>query len=218
MNIEAFVITNGRSTFDYAVRSLEEQTTTIKITVIRDMKWVDAVNKCVALCESPYFVRVDDDMFLHKKCVAYMASRIKHKNRKRVCAYSYKLWEDWQHKIAGSVKVYNVNLVKKMGGFTVNKFGKIDKKFNAAAKKKRLRIVKDPSVVGIHATGSWEDQQKYRLLWSKNNARTTLVRPASYLKAQKTYKKSLDEQYALVNRLTKRNKRLKTRFFRFMKG
>ncbi len=217
ISVEAFIITNGRDTFDYALRSLKEQNKTIKITVIRDMKWVNAVNKCVKLCESQYFVRVDDDMFLHPYCVSYMYNVLtKSKKRGRTCAYSYRLWEDWQSKIAGRVKIYNTTLVKKMGGFRSNKFGKIDKTFSSTAKKMKMLIVKNDSVVGVHACAKWEDQQRYRKLWAEKNARVKLIRPLTYLKSQKSYKKDLDKQYSLITRLKKKNKRMKTRFFTFL--
>jgi len=215
--MEAFVITNGRSTFNYSIRSLEEQDKKIKITVIRDMKWVDAVNECIKLCESPYFVRVDDDMFLHPLCISYMHEMIS-KKKKKICAYSYRLWEDWQNKIAGRVKVYNKSLVKRMGGFTANKFGKIDKNFSAVAHKRKFRIRKDSSIVGIHACGSWAEQQRYREIWATENATVRLIRPKKYLRSQKKYKKELDTQYSILRKLKKKNKQMKTNFYAFMGG
>jgi len=126
MSIEAFIITNGRGTFEYAHRSLKEQTfKNLKITVIRDRKWIDAVNECLSKCSSTFFIRVDDDMFLHPYCVEYMYHQAKRINQRRIAAYSCKLWEDWAGKIAGSVKVYHKkNVVSKLGKFRVNKLGK----------------------------------------------------------------------------------------------
>jgi len=215
MNIEAFVITNGRSTFKYALRSMEEQSEKIKITVIRNMKWIDAVNECVKVCGNQYFVRVDDDMFLHPHYVSYIIRVLK--RNKNVCMYSCRLWEDWQHKIAGTVKVYNTMLVEKMGGFRASKFGRIDKKFSALANKRKMLIVKDISIVGIHSCATFKEQERYRKLWAKENAVAKFIRPPAYLKAQRKYSKTLDEQYALLDRLKKKNKRVGTRFYRFLR-
>lgn len=214
MDVEVFLITNGRSTFDYALKSLEEQTVKVKITVIKDMKWIDAVNECVDRCESPYFIRVDDDMFLHPQCASYMIHRIS--SRKKICAYYYRLWEDWQKKIAGRVKLYNRDLVRKIGGFTTNKFGKIDKTFHTTCKKKKVRISRNASIVGIHACGTWSEQQRYRKLWSKENAKVELIRPSSYLRAQKRYKKTLGEQYNLIKLLKKKNRKIRSDFSKFL--
>ncbi len=219
MDIEAFIITNGRSTFKYALQSLEEQKEKIKITVIRDMKWADAVNECVKLCKSLYFVRVDDDMFLHSLCVPYMFTRIQRSKRKgRICAYTCRLWEDWQQKIAGRVKIYNNKLVKKMGGFKVNKFGKMDKPFSATARKRNLLVVKNDSIVGVHAGAPWEEQKKYRQLWENQNTSGKPSKTKEYLLSQKRYKRSLEAQFKLLNSMEKKNKREKTGFYNFMKA
>jgi len=216
MNIEAFIITNGRSTFKYALKSLEGQYPAIKITVIRDMLWVDAVNKCVKMCKSRFFIRVDDDMFLHPLCVEYMYNKAA-RFPKRLASYNCTLLEDWQHKVSGFVKVYQRDTVQKMGGFHINKFGKIDKPFNISAKEHKRIIKKDNSIVGIHACVPWEEQKKYRVLW-RTNSKTELRRSKSYIVAQKTYRKSMEDQYALINKLRSKNKRRKSGFFYFLKN
>jgi len=215
MDIESFIITNGRSSYDYALKSLESQSRPIKITTIRDMRWIDAVNHCVTLCTSKYYIRVDDDMFLHPKYVEYIHYIFHTKKLPKTCVYVCRLWEDWQSKIAGYVKVYKTNLVKKVGGFKVNHFGKIDKPFHSTVKRNKLKVIKDLSITGLHACASWEEQQLYRKIWAENS-KIVLKRPSSYLKAQKSYKKSLDKQYSLLGQLKKKNKRLNTGFHRFL--
>ncbi len=215
MSVEAFIITNGRSTFKYALRSVKSQSIDVKHTVIKDMKWVDALNKCVELCEADWFIRVDDDMFLHPNCVEYMVGRIEKHNR--TAAYSCKLFEDWTHTIAGSIKLYNLALVKRMGGFKINKLGKVDKPFSHKARKIGRPVVKDTSVVGVHGCGSWKEQKKYRALWLSKNSKVFYKEPPAYLLAQKTYRKSPEEQFLLIKKLMSKNRRRKTRFFKFLK-
>lgn len=219
MDVEAFIITNGRSTFEYALKSVEEQSVDLKkITVIRDMKWIDAVNRCVELCESRFFLRVDDDMFLHPRCVEYMYRQtVKNKKVNRIAAYVCKLWEDWQSYVAGSIKLYQTARVKEMGGFKANAMGKIDKPFEVAMKKKKFIVVKDnKSVVGVHGMGTWEEQEHYRTLWLKNNSKIKYKRPKKYLLSQKRYKKTPHKQYVIAKGLRKVNKRRNSGFWHFL--
>lgn len=219
MDIEAFIITNGRSTFEYVQKALQEQSVSIKITVIRDMKWIDAVNKCVKLCKSRFFIRVDDDMFLHPLYVEYVYNKIiNYKRINRLAAYTCKLWEDWQSYIAGTVKVYQTARIKDMNGFRANIMGKIDKPFEADRRKKNFIVIKDDrSVVGVHGMGTWEEQENYRSLWLKNNSKIKYSRPKSYLRSQRKYKKTPYEQYLLAKNLRKLNKRNRSGFWKFMK-
>jgi len=75
-DLEIFVITNGRETFKHVMASLKVQSASRKITVIRDMAWIDALNECAKLCKSKYFIRIDDDMVLHEYAVAYYLHRM----------------------------------------------------------------------------------------------------------------------------------------------
>jgi len=220
MEVEAFIITNGRSTFDHVLKSVQEQSLDIKITVIRNLKWIDAVNECVRLCESKFFIRVDDDMFLHPLCTEYMyLQTVNNPKSARVAACACKLWEDWQSYVAGSVKLYQTDRVKDMGGFQANKMGKIDKPFEAMRKKKRLLVIKDAkSVTGIHGMGTWKEQERYRSLWLKNNSKIKYKRSKVYLRNQRKYKKSPKEQYEMINNLRKLNKKRRSRFWRFIKN
>lgn len=219
MDVEAFIITNGRSTFDYVLKSVEEQTVDLKITVIRDMKWINAVNKCVKLCKSKFFIRIDDDMFLHPLCVEYMYRKISsHRKSTRIAACICKLWEDWQSYVAGSIKLYQTDRVKDMGGFTANKMGKIDKPFEKIRKRKRFLVIKDnKSVPGVHGMGTWKEQERYRALWLKKNSRIKYSRPRQYLNNQRKYKKSPYEQYMIAKNLRRLNKQRKSEFWRFIK-
>jgi len=67
-----FIITNGRSTFEYCHEAIKGQIgVLVNIHIVRDRKWVDANNYCLANCPSKYFLRVDDDMMLHPKALLF---------------------------------------------------------------------------------------------------------------------------------------------------
>lgn len=212
-DLEIFVITNGRKTFEFVMKSLNEQSQQRRITVIRDMKWVDALNQCSKLCKSEYFLRVDDDMALHPYAVAYYISRIPRLRKQKTGVYVCKLWEDWSNKPAGGLRLYRHDITTKIK-FRPSKLGKVDKVFRDDLQKHGWRQVKDQSVVGLHLLGSEEDQQKYRKLWRDKNAHISrkefrhtfdnLIHPV---------RKSLSRQYAVLKKIRRLNKKYGTKRF-----
>ncbi|HPC94881.1 MAG TPA: glycosyltransferase [Sedimentisphaerales bacterium] len=213
-----FCFTNGRSTFDYCVRSLTDSWDRHEKTVVlRDMDFFAATARCLEDCETPYFFKVDDDFLLHPKAIAYM--------RKKVLEYPYPeelgiyychLWEDWTSRVRQSIKVYRAEALRRIGGFQVNDQGKVDEATKAALERAGFKVVADPSVVALHACGTWEEQLEYERLWSA-------MADAPYKKpthdAMKAYcgTKSLDMQYAMrLGTLESINRRLNTPFHRFL--
>ncbi len=216
-DLEIFVITNGRGTFDYVMAALEAQTEKRRITVIRDMKWVDALNQCVKLCESNYFLRVDDDMVLHPYAVAYFLTKMQKIRKRKGGVYVCRLWEDWSKKPVNGIRMYSRKVAKRLG-FKASKLGKVDKVFQAKLIKSGRRQLKDGGIVGIHILGSIEDQKKYRKLWRNKNAKITkeqfsrtfdnLIHPVH---------KSIPKQVALLSKLRKINKKYRCKgFLRFI--
>jgi len=213
-----FSFTNGRSTFDYSVRSLTDSWDRHEKTVVlRDMDFFAATAQCLEDCETPYFFKVDDDFLLHPKAIAYM--------RKKVLEYPYPeelgiyychLWEDWTSRVRQSIKVYRAEALRRIGGFQVNDQGKVDEATKAALERAGFKVVADPSVVALHACGTWEEQLEYERLWSA-------MADAPYQKpthdAMKAYcgTKSLETQYAMrLGTLESINRQLNTPFHRFL--
>ena len=213
MKVEIFVITNGRSTFKYALQSAQNQIGEFPVHVIRDMKWVDALNKCLDICQSPFYLRVDDDMFIHPLCVKYMLDKAK--KTKSIGAYICRLWEDWSGRSGGYIKLYKTKAAKKIR-FRANKLGKVDKPFFKDMAKTKYKSVKDKSLVGLHACGTIEDEKKYRQLWLKDNAKVFYKEPKELDRARKKYKKTVKQQYELISKLKDKNKKYKTKFFKLI--
>jgi len=210
--VEIFVITNGRSTFPYALKSAENQDIDVKITVIRNMKWVDALRQCLQECQSTYYLRQDDDMFIHPFCVRYLLQKAK--KVRNLCAYIGKLWEDWSGRPGGNIKLYKTEPTRRIG-FTTNKLGKVDKPFFRKVAKTKYRAIKDKSLVGLHACGTRKDEAHYKRLWLKNNARVYYDEPKELDRARKRYKKNIEQQYQLLNILKNKNK--KYGFYKYIK-
>ena len=164
-SIEAFVTTNGRSTFNFCVNSLLKQTLPIIYTVIQGKLWREALDDMVVRCRSEYFLRIDDDFVLHPKAIEYMCESFSRLDRKDVAQYSCLLWETWTYKRVSGVKMYNRAALKSIGGHQFDEFGKADKKTNQAFIDAGYALVRDESVVGLHICGSWNEQLRYEKLW-----------------------------------------------------
>ena len=201
MNLEAFIITNGKSTFEFAYRTLLEQTMKVKVTVLKDMLWEEALQKCVRDCKSTHFLRCDDDMMLHPLALEYMWYALKNE-----CSYTDEvvmligeLYETYTYKYKNRIKIYNKRGVEELGGFNVNKkTGKIDRVFMKlihTSPKWRKYLLKN-SGVGLHTCGSWEEQLKYEKLWDKlgnDKKKYKTPRRENIMK----YDKTPEEQYDL---------------------
>ncbi|MFC1739654.1 glycosyltransferase family A protein [Planctomycetota bacterium] len=178
--LEVFIITNGRSTFEYTLKAIQAQRNVkFGYTVIKDILWVDANNKILQDCKSKFFLRVDDDMILHPEALGYMYQKMLTAIEKIEPIYFiWKLWDTLQNKQKNGVKAYDWSKTKSIGFRTDYEYekqrygfirGKIDKVFKIDAEKlfknkKRQHFAKYPCVVGIHAFASLEEQLKYRKL------------------------------------------------------
>lgn len=215
--VEAFLITNERKTLEYVLKSIESQSMSINLTIVRNMKWVDALNECVKLCKSKYFIRIDDDMFLHKYAFAFYLAKAKRLlDRKKVGVYVCRLWEEWSKKPVNGLRMYSLDVAQKIS-FIPSKLGKVDKVFRNSLLKIGMVEEKNPSMVGIHALNDREDQVRYRNLWRDNNSRL------SHERFEKTFDNiihneniSLDRQYFLLNRIRKINSSYNTEYVKFI--
>ncbi len=213
-----FSFTNGRSTYEYSARSLADSwDRQAEIVVLRDMHFPDAVRECLERCDTPYFFKVDDDFILHPKAVAYMRKRVsEYPNPDELGIYYCHLWEDWTSRVRQSVKVYRAEALRHIGGFKADYLGMVDKATKAALERAGFKVVKDQSVVALHACGSWEEQLEYERLWSSMADRP--YRKSTH-NAMKEYcgTKSLDQQYAMrLEWLEDVNRQLNTPFHTFL--
>jgi len=195
-DLTIFSITNGRSTHEHSLKALQESVEVdCPIVVLRDMQWLDALNRCVEVCDTPWFLRVDDDMIVHPRAVAYMLER---SLREKVFGLVFfHLWEDCTQRVRQSIKIYNRDALRSIGGFISDpKTGRVDRKTNGALEHAGYAIVEDMSVVALHACGTFEEQDRYESLW---NNMATVPSHKPNRQAVKTYceTKSLEDQYAL---------------------
>lgn len=215
-----FCITNGRSTFEYSSRSvMESADLRDRIVVLSSFKFLDAMTQCVEQCETPYFLKVDDDFILHPKALTYMQNRVlAYPRPQELGIYYFHLWEDWTSRVRESIKIYSVEAIRKIGGFRPDHLGKVDRTTLARLEQAGFKIVADPSVVALHACGSWEEQLEYERLWS-DGAGTPYQKPTH--DAMKAYcgTKPLEQQYEMrLGFLESVNQRLETPFHEFLGG
>jgi len=241
--LEVFVVTNGRSTFKYADRAIRNQKeVTFKYTTISDMKWVDANNKILDLCESTLFLRVDDDMFLHESSVLFMYNQLQKfirrdsKKRKPPVTYGWYFWDFTVQKPWYGVKVYVYELAKKIGFRADIKLekkifgyakGKIDFIFFRDAKKKfgykskNDGKVKQNDIIGIVGFVNMEEQLEYRKIRLRDLCDLD-DKIGEYKERQeetKNFNMSPKDQYAMLldyEFMLKINKKIKTKYYKYL--
>ncbi len=217
-DLTVFSLTNGRSTFEHSIRSLMDSSDLREqIAVLPNMQFLDAAAKCIEKCETPYFLKLDDDFFLHPQALAYMRDRVlAYPQPEELGIYYCHLWEDWTSRVRESIKIYNVQALRKIGGFQPDHLGKVDRTTLARLEQAGFKIVADPSVVALHACGTWKEQLEYERLWSAA-AGKSYQKPTH--EAMKNYcgTKSLDEQYDMrLGFLESVNRQLDTPFHKFL--
>lgn len=213
-SLSLFVVTNGRSSFQYANRSVEEQTIKVPIHIIRDLPILQVMKTILNTCTTPYFMKVDDDFLLHKRGVEYMWSFLKSHESPMVAMYWWHLWENWSGNRIQSIKIYNKENTSKVG-FLPDRQGRIDITFIGRVRKAGFGIVKEGSMPAIHGCSPWKEQARYLQIWKRNAPGR--VHMKIRLKQMSRYKKPLAKQFSEKDLiLNAQNKRFKTNFGKFL--
>lgn len=203
--IETVLITNGRSTFGFAMESLRQQTYRTQVMIVQGMRWIDAVNFGLNHVMKPYMLRVDDDMFLHPRALEFMVDTMP----KDSVMHRGQLYEHYTKMVAGRVKIYNVEKTKKVG-FRTNRLGKIDRCFEEDTQKKNMKItIADKnSPIGLHACAPWEEMLEYEKLWGHKKSRRG---------SMKVYDVPVERQFEKRIKIIERyNKQHGTRFWEWL--
>ena len=127
---------------------------------------INACNICNDCSNSPYYIRLDDDMILHPLALYYFYATIKNIQSDNAIVHFCRLWEPWNERVCGAVKVYNRKLTKEIG-FELDNCGKIDKLFKKKSIEKNYdyhRIGGKTNIVAIHSACSYDDNLRYSKL------------------------------------------------------
>ena len=215
--LEVFIITNGRSTFPYVHDSIKEQKNVkFQTTIHRDMTWIEANRRILEVCKSPFFVRVDDDMILNKYAIHFMWHAIQGQSS-RIVLRGFRLWEPYSEKVIKGVKVYQLQKAQELG-FQVSHIGKIDKIFQAKARKKRYKVKYGEDVVGIHCCSNFDEHLRYALMRGEDKGSRFGVEKAWMRKVIKNCPYSLHHQARLAGKFLRRwNRKHHTNFAKFMR-
>lgn len=212
--LEAYVLTNGRSTFHYAVKALEAQTKKIRIHVVEDMGMADAMNSIIRTAKSEYILKVDDDFLLHPYAIEYISGRLS-EDPGDTGLWFWRLWETFTRRIVQCIKVYHVGRSREMGGFVPNATGKIDRNFLSAVDKSGYTVKKEKSMIALHACAPWKEQVGYERIWSQFSEQDH-IKSSDKRGKMKMYKTSVAKQYDSIRPwLDKYNKVYKTSFAKF---
>ena len=215
-SLELFILTNGASSYEYTMQSLEAQTYKCKMTTISGMRIDDAMNACHAKCESDYYMVVNDDMYLHPKAVQFYHGFIQRFGR-RMGLFACMLWEPWpRHMLVQCLKVFNRGIARQIG-FSCDRRGKVDRVFLSGLRRFRFPVhIDEKSVVAMHLMRSRRDQVKYRELWVKNSKVSSVERLALLDKDQSEIYETVpyEDQVQEVSKLDDMNKRNKSIFWK----
>ena len=213
-NLEAFIYTNGRSLYEYSLRSLREQTFPIRVTAIRDKSMEDAMKYALRKCRSKYFLKIDDDFLLHKRAVEFMWWHLAKREKRSAAMYWWHLWEEWSGNPVQSIKIYNTAHAKRIG-FSPDNEGRVDIRFIGKIRRRGKVIIRDQAMPALHACAPWQEQLKYIHLWrrSSKSGRHHKIRTTMMRKFHKTIEDQFSGRNALLESI---NKRYKTMFYRFI--
>lgn len=221
--IDVCVLTNGRESFKQVIQSLEAQVDVkFDLHVVKNKNIIDACNDCLNYSDASFFIKVDDDMILHPMTLKYYFYRVGSvavSSFKHVAIYGSILWEPWNGRYCNILKAYDRRIAKKIG-FKPDARGKIDKVYRQACKARNYAVVKEKSVVGIHAACKASDNMKYCELFGCTKDPKFSIRRKEIKFLDEVYKKvPLSQQLELANKkLYEENRKINSLFYQFVES
>lgn len=222
---DIFIITNGRSTFEYCHKAIRNQNeVVVNVHIVKDKPWIEANNYCVKNCISGHFLRVDDDMILHPKALLFITYQFNTilKVEKRWAMRFWKLWEPWRGQPVNGIKLYDKRIVGKLGGFRANKLGKIDGTFREDVERSKFHLSADKSMFAVHSCSTFEENLRYAKMRGEERGKGFKKKRARLERDIGKYDKSVKEQYEMaigshMEDLNRRGGRT-TKFYRFLEA
>lgn len=186
------VFTNGRSSFDYCMKSIESQTIKANIHLYENLQVANSMNQIIKDDNvSEYFVKIDDDFILHPYAFEYMEKFIPFNDN-----VGFKYWHLFDAATSSniqSIKMYSKTKALEVGGFIPDESGRIDVNFMHKIKDNGNKILKDDSVIAVHCCPPMHDQNKYEKIWKRASPTRMHTKPNKHY--MRKYKKELIEQY-----------------------
>jgi len=186
------VFTNGRSSFDYCMKSIESQTIKANIHLYENLQVANSMNHIIRNDKiSEYFVKIDDDFILHPSAFEYMEKLIPFNDD-----VGFKYWHLFDAATSSniqSVKMYSKTRALDAGGFIPDNSGRIDVNFMHNTKKCGNKIIKDNSVIAVHSCPPMHEQNRYEKIWKRSSPARVHSKPNKQY--MRMYKKTLEEQY-----------------------
>lgn len=213
-DLEVFIYTNGRSSFDFSLKSIKHQSIVPKINIVKDMTMIKAISYSLSKCSSKYFMKIDDDFLLHTRAIEFMWNEFVELSNSNTAMVWWHLWENWSRNKIQSIKIYNRELAEKVG-FVADSEGRIDITFIGRTRKNGFDMIRRESMVGIHGCSPWQEQLEYLKTWKEqaksgkhSKIRTGLMR---------SYNVPLQRQFNdRDNVLFRVNRLYNTDFFKFL--
>ncbi len=207
MNVEILVLTNGSTSLEWTMRSLDNQTVKRPVRVMKDMQVIDAMRAFISECETDYFVKVDDDFHLHPYAIEFLEWLLDLIPQSSL--YVCNLWEPWARRFRRGIKVYQLEDLKNIPLRAKPGTGRIDRNYLNDLVEQNKKVVIDHSTVGIHSLREEEDRKKYTKLWGRR------WRGSSWMKGTPIREKfTQEQQYNMLEEIPYHN--TKSRFGDFI--
>jgi hypothetical protein len=159
-SFQVYVISHERSTLPFCLKALEEQTLSVPSCVYLNVESADATNDIVKNCDCNYFLRLDDDMFLHPAALEYLQYKCSELATEAMVAFRLYDTVFQTAKWCGTVKLYNTEACR---NYVFEDPGdwSLDIRFMRYLEKNNMPWVQCDSVLGVHANIPRKEREGY---------------------------------------------------------
>ena len=211
---DIYLCSHGRSSLPFAIKSIEQQSVPITTHLFAYKELPDITNHACKTCKKDFFLRVDEDMFLHPRAVEFISYVCKKvvKNEPNVPMIPFMVYDVDSGKPIQSVKLYHTKIAK-LHRFNDPGTWSMDNNFIYFLRDMCLHWKMESSVVAIHASIPKAERDKY--INNMLSIYPQLHKLKSWPKNESVT--SLEHQYNFrEHTLNKSNQRGNTEFYRWL--
>jgi len=155
-----YVISHERSTLPFCLKALESQSRSVASCLYLNVESADATNDMVKNCDCKFFLRLDDDMFLHPAALEYLHSVCAELDTEAMVAFRLHDTVFNTAKWCGTVKLYNTEVCR---NYIFEDPGdwSLDLRFMHYLEKNNREWVQRDSVLGVHGNVPSRERATY---------------------------------------------------------
>jgi len=159
---DIYLCSFGRSSLPFAIDSIEQQSIPVDTKLFAYEELCDIQNYACKNCKKPFFLRMDEDMFLHPKAVEFISHRCKEivKATPIVPMIPFMVYDIDSRKPIQSIKLYKTAMASNHEFYDDGDWG-LDINFIKFLNEKFLAWKMEDSVLAVHASIPKEERDKY---------------------------------------------------------